>query len=84
MAPVAENRRPGDSAVVAFSTEIALDDLDHVDIVGSLPHFKNCGMADFALESDSMKPMWKNDRRHSGFFGVAIEGKVTVFGFGNR
>lgn len=84
MAPVAINRRPGDAAVVAFAAEIAFDDLDHVDVVGALSHFKNGRMADFALEPDSMKPVGENDRRHSGFFGIMIKRDVAIFGLGDR
>lgn len=84
MTPVAVNRRPSDAAVVAFAAEVAFDDLDHVDIVGALSHFKNGRMANFAFEPDSVKPVGKNDRRHSSLFGVVIKRDVAVFGFGDR
>ena len=81
MAPVAVNGRPSDTPVMAFSAEIPLDDLDHVDIVRSLTHLKDSGMANFAFKPDSMKPVWKNNRRHSRFFRIMIQGDVAVFGF---
>ena len=84
MAPVTVNRGPGDAAVMTFSAEVALNDLDHINVVCALPHLKNGWMADFAFEPDSMKPVGKNDRRHSGLFGIAIHGNITVFGLGNR
>jgi len=81
MTPVAVNGWPGDTTVMALPAEIALDDLDHVDIVRSLTHLKDGGMTNFALKPDSVEPVRKNNRRHSGLFSIMIQGDVAVFGF---
>jgi len=82
--PIAVDRGPGDAAVMTLSAEVAFDDFDHIDIVGSLSHLENRGMTDLAFESDSMKPVGENDGRHSGLLGVVVQGDVAVFGLGNR
>lgn len=84
MAPVAVYWRPGDAAVVTFSAKFALNDFNHINIIGTLSHFKNGRMANFAFEPNSMKPVRENDRRHSSFFGIVIKRDIAVFGLGNR
>jgi len=84
MTPVAVNRWPSDAAVVTLSAKVAFDDLDHVNIVGSLSHFKNGGVTDFAFEPDSMEPMREDNRRHSGLFGIVVQRDIAVFGLGYR
>jgi hypothetical protein len=81
MTPVAVNGRPSDATVMAFAAEITLNDLNHVDIVCSLTHFKDRGVANFAFKPDSMEPVRKNNGGHPRFFSVMIQGNVTVLGF---
>jgi len=80
MATIAINRRPGDTAIMAFAAKVTLDDLDHIDIIGALSHFEDSGVTDFAFKSDTMKPMREHNGGHPGLFGVMIQGDVAVFG----
>jgi len=82
MTTIAEEGRPCNSTIVAFTTEFTFDDLDHVDFIGPRPHFKDGGMTDLAFKSDSMKPVREYDGRHAGFFRLPVEGDIAVLSFG--
>src|SRR3990172_11815643 len=78
MAPVTVERRPRDAAVVALAAVLALDDLDHRDLVGARLHDEDVLVADLALKADAVEPVGKHDRGHLGLFGFAVHDDVAV------
>src|SRR3989337_3289807 len=79
MTPVTIKRRPGYPPVMTFSTILPLDDLSHIDIIGSLSHNKDIFMTNLAFKTDSVEPVRKYDRRHSGLLCILIERQISIF-----
>src|SRR3989337_275965 len=79
MTPVTIKRRPGYPPVMTFSTILPLDNLSHIDIIGSLSHDKDIFMTNLAFKPDPVEPVRKYDRRHSGLLCIFIQRKVRIF-----
>src|SRR5579863_794441 len=75
---VTEHRLPGNRAIVALSTELAIDDFFHIDIVCTGLHLENCRMADLALKFGSVIPMGKDDGGHAPLLSLAVQDHVAI------
>jgi hypothetical protein len=64
---------------MTFPAILPLDDLSHIDIIGSLSHDKDIFMTNLALKPDSVEPVREYDRRHAGLFCILIQRQVGIF-----
>jgi hypothetical protein len=81
MAQNAVLHAPGDLTVVASATVLAIEDLQHVDVVPAGFELETqVAMADFAAETDPVEPVWKDDRTYPGIIRIVIDDDVPVLG----
>lgn len=73
--------RPGDFAIVAHATVLAVDDLAHGNFISSRAHFKSqFMMTDLASKPNPMKPVGKNNRAHIILFRHSIQYDIRILG----
>jgi hypothetical protein len=76
---VAILRRPGDLPVVTHSTELAIDDLFHRDLVGARTHLEaQLVVTDLASISDSVEPVGKDDGANAFLLRLPIDDYVSI------
>jgi hypothetical protein len=81
MAQIAVLGGPGQFAVVARTTKLAIDNLKHIDLVtASLELKTQVSVADLATEPHAVEPVWKHYWTHPGGIGVIVNDNITVFG----
>lgn len=72
--------RPGHFAVMTGPAILAIDNLQHVDLITTSLHFEpEIGVAYLAPEADPVEPVRKHNRSHPGCIGIIIDENVTIF-----
>jgi hypothetical protein len=80
MAQVTVFYRPGNVSIMASTTIFTIDDLQHVYFISAGFEFEaKISMAYLAAEPDTVKPVWKNNRSHTGRIRIVIYYNITVF-----
>jgi len=72
---------PGDPPVVTGATGLAIEYLQHVDVVAAgLELETQIAMADFAAKTDTVEPVWRGYRTYPGIIRIVIDDDVPVLG----
>src|SRR3972149_10293081 len=84
MTSVTVNWRPSYFTVMTFSTILTLNNLLHINIIGTLSHKEYLFMANLTLKSDTMEPVREYYRRHACLLCVSVQREVGIFSLCRR
>jgi len=81
MAHIAVFHTPRNFTIMASAAKLAINNFGHGYLVAASLEFETkVGVADFAREAYSVKPVWENGGAHTRLVGVVVDDHIAIFG----